>query len=107
MHPRLAPQLSRCLSHAFWVKTSDLTTSSSALPDSTGRPSNLLRYAKATARSSAAKSGSEQMTRSAGLSGPLQEKLGTAALAGEPPSAAAAVLAQNATIRLSGARPCA
>src|SRR5579864_8625151 len=87
MHPRLAPQLSRCLSHAFWVKTSDLTTSSSALPDSTGRPSNLLRYAKATARSSAAKSGSEQMTRSAGLSGPLQEKLGTAALAGEPPGA--------------------
>src|ERR1700722_17483557 len=77
------PQLSRKAAQAFCVMTSDQTTSSSTLPDSTGRPSNLFLYAVASARSSAAKLSSEQIVDSVGESAPAQEKLGVAAATGE------------------------
>src|SRR5580658_3199113 len=86
------PQLSRKAAQAFCVITSDQTTSSSALPDSTGRPSNLFLYAVASARSSAARLSSEQISASVGESALAQGKLGVAAAAGD-----AACHASNAT----------
>src|SRR5580704_15747420 len=83
MQARSAPQLLRCASQAFCVMTSDLTTSSSALPDSTGMPSNLFLNAAASARSSAAKLSSEQTAASVGDSTPVQGKLAVAAAAGD------------------------
>src|SRR5580704_11233606 len=77
------PQLLRWASQAFWVMTSDCTTSSSALPDSTGRPSNLFLYAAASARSSADRLSSEQIAVSVEESAPTQEKLGVVAATGD------------------------